>query len=109
MYKDLSGQRIEGTRLTAIRRAKDYVAPSGSRHAVWLCRCDCGNEVLVRRDHMFNGNWVSCGCKRAEDAKVRMREVGKRRWAARDATSSVASVRTGDTFPSRGRQDGGTV
>lgn len=78
MYKDLSGQRIEGTRLTAIRRAKDYVAPNGSRHAVWLCRCDCGNEVLVRRDRMFSGNWVSCGCKRAEDAKVRMREVGKR-------------------------------
>lgn len=109
MYKDLSGQRIEGTRLTAIRRAKDYVAPNGSRHAVWLCRCDCGNEVLVRRDHMFDGNWVSCGCKRAEDAKARMREVGKRRWAKRDATSSVASVRTGDTSPSREGQDGGPV
>lgn len=27
-----------------------------------LCRCDCGKELAVRRDHLISGNSQSCGC-----------------------------------------------
>ena len=79
--KPMIGQRFG--RLTVLRRAPDYVAPSGNHFALWLCRCDCGAEVRMRGDHLRDGTIVSCGCYKAEMMKERMRELGKRRWANR--------------------------
>lgn len=28
----------------------------------WLCRCECGNEVVVLGSHLRKGDTVSCGC-----------------------------------------------
>lgn len=30
--------------------------------ALWLCRCECGNEVIVRGGSLRNENTTSCGC-----------------------------------------------
>ena len=30
---------------------------------MWRCRCDCGNEVVVREICLKNGHTTSCGCK----------------------------------------------
>jgi hypothetical protein len=51
---DLTGKRFNG--LTAI----EYVYPSK-----WLCRCDCGKEVLVSTGNL--GKYKSCGCQRSRD------------------------------------------
>ena len=41
-------------------------APIGkSKVANWLCRCSCGNELVVQRGGLIYGGTVSCGCKRA--------------------------------------------
>ena len=38
-------------------------AGSNSRgDALWLCKCDCGNEKIVRGSHLRYGNIKSCGC-----------------------------------------------
>lgn len=29
---------------------------------LWLCRCDCGNEIIVRQNCLKSGNTRSCGC-----------------------------------------------
>ena len=44
-------------RLTVISRApnKDY-------RASWLCRCQCGNEVVVIGKDLRSGHTTSCGC-----------------------------------------------
>ena len=34
--------------------------------ALWRCRCECGNEVIVRGDHLRNENTTSCGCYNRE-------------------------------------------
>lgn len=32
----------------------------------WLCKCDCGNELVVAGGHLRDGNVRSCGCLRHE-------------------------------------------
>ena len=34
--------------------------------ALWRCRCECGNEVIVRGSHLRNEDTTSCGCYRRE-------------------------------------------
>ena len=58
--KDLTGHRFG--RLVVIReygRSKD-------RQIMWLCKCDCGGEVVVRSRDLCSGNTQSCGCLRRE-------------------------------------------
>ena len=35
---------------------------SSNGRKVWRCRCACGNEKLVRSDHLKDGRVLSCGC-----------------------------------------------
>ena len=34
--------------------------------ALWRCRCECGNEVIVRGDNLRSGDTTSCGCYHRE-------------------------------------------
>lgn len=52
---DLTGQKFE--RLTALE-----VRLNGRGQRRWLCRCDCGNELLVTLGNLRNGHTRSCGC-----------------------------------------------
>ena len=50
-------------RLTIIRE----VEPAGSSHKRvrrFLCRCDCGNEIICRLPNLKSGTTKSCGCYR---------------------------------------------
>lgn len=53
---DLRGQRFG--RLTVIRESKERL----NGGVTWLCRCDCGNEVVVRSNGLRRGRTLSCGC-----------------------------------------------
>lgn len=55
-------------RLTAVRREGTYVSPKGSKSATWLCRCECGNEVMIRGKDLRDGKTKSCGCLHLERA-----------------------------------------
>lgn len=35
---------------------------SDDRKTLWLCKCECGNSVVVRGDHLKSGRVKSCGC-----------------------------------------------
>lgn len=54
-FIDLTGQRFG--RLTVIERA-----PNNGRRTMWLCKCDCGNEKIIRQEDLHSGKTVSCGC-----------------------------------------------
>ena len=60
------GQRFG--RLTAICEAGSKVSARGTEKT-WLCRCDCGREVIVRRQNLVNTNTRSCGCLRSRKKK----------------------------------------
>lgn len=50
--------------LTVIARAEN----DKDNRAQWLCKCKCGNEVIVRGKSLRNGNTKSCGCYQKERA-----------------------------------------
>lgn len=43
-------------------------------NAYWLCKCNCGNEIIVRGRDLQSGNTKSCGCLFQE---VRNKQIGK--------------------------------
>ena len=60
--KNLSGNRYG--KLTVISRAEDIIRKDGTHRYTWLCRCDCGNEVIKTEDNLLSGHTRSCGCIR---------------------------------------------
>lgn len=65
---DLAG-RVFG-RLTAIKIHHD---PSANR-VMWLCRCKCGKEKIIRRDSLISENTLSCGCRHSETSRENIRK-----------------------------------
>ena len=49
-------------RLTVIDSYKSD--PRG--HSRWLCKCDCGNQIVAYGTNLKRGLTTSCGCKRIE-------------------------------------------
>lgn len=43
---------------------------------LWHCLCDCGEERVVRGTHLRSGRQVSCGCQRADTARLQMTKHG---------------------------------
>ena len=54
---DLAGQQFG--RLKVVNSV--YVKGAGT---VWVCKCECGNEIFARAGNLTRGNTKSCGCLR---------------------------------------------
>lgn len=61
---DLTGQRYG--RLIVLERAEPHITKSGKKIERWKCKCDCGNETVVRHGNIRNGSTTSCGCYHKE-------------------------------------------
>ena len=70
---DMTGERYG--RLTVIKRSRRKMEKGD---ALWVCRCNCGAVVTVRRWNLVRMELptVSCGCWREQ---VRRRPVAERR------------------------------
>lgn len=68
--KDITGQRFG--RLVVI-------SDTGKRYkngiTLWLCKCDCGNEIIVGKNSLMQGYQISCGCKLRENG-IKLAEAG---------------------------------
>ena len=63
-FIDLTDKRFG--RLVVINRAEDYISPKGKHFVCWLCKCDCGNEVVVNGNSLRRKATQSCGCLQKE-------------------------------------------
>lgn len=45
------------------------------RGALWKCQCECGNEKIIEGRSLRCGNTLSCGCKRTEMYKDRIKDM----------------------------------
>lgn len=57
---NLIGRRFG--RLIVVKRAES----TAEGRTLWLCRCDCGKEKVIRGKHLVNGAIRSCGCLHIE-------------------------------------------
>ena len=71
--KDMTGQRRG--RLVVVERA----GTDKSRCVLWKCKCDCGNEVVVRGTDIRAEKIQSCGCYSTENTRLRTLTHGKTR------------------------------
>ena len=64
---DITGQRF--ARLTAIKLIPKEERTWSNKERAWLCKCDCGNEIIVRQRSLRSARMTkSCGCLRKIDA-----------------------------------------
>lgn len=69
---ELIGQRFG--RLSVI---SEYGSINEQMH--WVCKCDCGGEVIVTTAHLRSGHTQSCGCLRKDMARHLRYSHGRRR------------------------------
>lgn len=74
---DLSGKRFG--RLVALERIGKRIAPNGTNQSMWRCRCDCGNETVVKYIALTSGNTRSCGCMEEENRHTNMQNAMEQR------------------------------
>ena len=58
----------------------EVIEEAGRNHrmeVLWLCVCDCGNEVVINGVNLRSGNSKSCGCRRKEAASKSFTKHGR--------------------------------
>lgn len=91
---DLTGQVFD--KLTVLSRADDIVSESGkNKYKTWLCKCDCGNEVIVKEINLKSKTLQlkSCGCVKAEKEKEKQKELERKREIAEEKAKAKAEVK----------------
>lgn len=78
--KDVTGQKFG--RLTAL----NIVGANVHKKKIWLCKCDCGNEVQVVGASLWKGLTSSCGCLRKEVTANRLTKHGQARAGMKTKT-----------------------
>lgn len=66
---DLIGRRYG--RLTVVARTEN----SKTHKTRWICKCDCGKEIVAVGSNLKSGNTQSCGCLHDEETAVRNRKI----------------------------------
>lgn len=80
---DMTGNRFG--RLYVLERVEH--SPNDTA-AYWRCRCDCGQETVVRGTSLRSGVTKSCGCGRREGKPVQWIEYGDQCLTFREAASA---------------------
>ena len=103
---DLTGQKFG--RLTVLKRAENYISPNGGKRAQWLCKCECGKEVVVLGKNLRKGLTRSCGCfqkERLSEISTVHKATGTRlhnEWRAMKARCNIPSCSNYEYYGGRG-------
>lgn len=73
-FVDLTGQKYN--KLTPLYRVEN----NKENKAQWMCKCDCGNLVVVVSRDLRNGNTKSCGCLNDEKRHSHVKDITGERF-----------------------------
>lgn len=100
--KDLTGQKFG--RLTVDK----FVSKNKYGHVLWLCKCDCGNEITVTTGHLLGGDTASCGCYQSECSKQKATKHGQKHtrlyeiWCSMIERCTVITYKQYENYGARG-------
>lgn len=69
--QDLKGMKFG--HLTALEYIGNYEGARGRQHAIWKCRCDCGNVVNVKSKNLQERRTTHCGCLRLKEKILKLK------------------------------------
>lgn len=92
--KDFTGHKIENLTVIAL-----YDRTKGGSYR-WLCRCVCGNDHLMRGEHLNSGTVISCGCHKRALVIARNTTHGKSRTPTYSSWAAMVRRCTDCTNPS---------
>jgi len=97
-YKDLCDKKFG--RLTPIK----FSGPDKrSRSSLWLCKCDCGNEIITRRSRLINRETTSCGCLRIKHGhNMNNKSSTYNSWASMKQRCKNKNIREYNYYGGRG-------
>ena len=57
-----------------------------NKYSYWICRCDCGNVVILRKNHFAYdySHQKSCGCLHRKNSSYRMKEYHRKKKEERN-------------------------
>lgn len=76
---DYAAQRYGRLRPSAFAFMRE--TEGGQRKNYWLCKCDCGEEIIVSVASLQSGDTRSCGCLRREAVAAKNTKHGQSRSA----------------------------
>jgi len=73
-YLNLLGKRFGELKVI------EFIGPAKNRTILWRCVCNCGNETIVRANHLVHEHTKSCGClhRKLISDKHSLNLIGKR-------------------------------
>ena len=108
--KDLTGQKFG--RLTVIKEQ----GRNKNKKVLWLCRCECGTEIVVIAQSLTSGATLSCGCyhkdklkEQWKDEEYRQTQSEQRRslneemWKDEDFRQKMKESNIGENNPMYGK------
>ena len=72
LFVDLTRRRFG--KLEVIGVDHRTIDNNGNSEYYWKCKCDCGNETIVRGTSLTNGDTLSCGCLQAAESAKRAKQ-----------------------------------
>ena len=85
--EDLTGRNFG--RLTILEHA-GMQSVGKQRQSTWLCKCECGENVIVLNNNLKRGNTTSCGCLHKERAKEsNLKDITGKRFGLLEAIEYV--------------------
>lgn len=91
--KDITGEKYN--KLTAIK----YIGKTKNGSAIWLWKCDCGNEKEIIANSVKTGNTKSCGCLKKEqnknNLKHKIKDISNKRFGFLTAIKYAGSCPSG--------------
>lgn len=68
---DLIGKRFGMLKVIKLHD-EDFVGATGRKCKQWVCKCDCGNEIVVVGDHLKDKKHgkTSCGCANKQESII---------------------------------------
>ncbi len=86
----------------------DFAYTNKHKKSMWLCKCECGKEVVVLGAHLLDGHTQSCGCFKKEASALRLRTHGKKKtriyntWLQMKARCTNPKARDFENYGGRG-------